>query len=48
MPTTPNALSKRHFHSAATLNYIRALIKGGYADLHQSKSWDLGGIVNQG
>jgi 3-deoxy-7-phosphoheptulonate synthase len=38
----PNRLVSGHFHSAATLNYIRALIKGGFADLHQSHHWDLG------
>ena len=43
----PHRLIEGHFHSAATLNYIRALIKGGYADLHQSKQWDLGGVVDR-
>jgi len=31
-------------HSACTLNYIRASIKGGIADLHKAKNWDLGGV----
>ena len=43
----PQRLIHGHFHSAATLNYIRALIKGGYADLHQSQSWDMSGVVNR-
>ena len=43
----PQRLVQSHFHSAATLNYIRALIKGGYADLHQSQSWDMSGVVNR-
>lgn len=42
----PRRLVDAYFHSAATLNYIRALIKGGYADLHQARHWDLGYVVN--
>lgn len=42
----PERLVQAYFHSAATLNYIRALIKGGYADLHQARHWDLGYVVN--
>ena len=30
----PNRLVEGHFHSACTLNYIRSLIKGGYAVLY--------------
>lgn len=38
----PKRLVEGHFHSACTLNYIRALIKSGYADLHHARAWDLG------
>jgi len=37
----PQRLVEAHFHSAATLNYIRASIKGGIADLHKASHWDL-------
>src|SRR5690348_2639819 len=30
-----------YFHSAATLNYVRAMIAGGVADLHHPDSWIL-------
>lgn len=40
----PLRLVAGHFHSAATINYIRALIRGGLGDLHQSSHWDLGGV----
>ena len=38
----PQRLVQSHFYSHTTMNYIRALIKGGFADLHNSKAWDLG------
>lgn len=37
----PKRLMAGHFHSAATLNYIRAVIAGEFADLHQAQHWDL-------
>lgn len=40
----PTRLVQAHFHAGCTLNYVRALIKGGFADLHRSSSWDLGGF----
>ncbi len=33
-----------YFHAAATLNHVRALIEGGFADLHHPESWNLGFI----
>lgn len=42
----PCRLVLGHFHSCATLNYIRALIKGGFADLHASAGWKLPGVQN--
>ena len=38
----PQRLVEATFRSAATLNYIRALIDGGFADLHHPGHWDLG------
>lgn len=42
----PARLVEGHFHSSCTLNYVRALIKGGYADLHHSRAWDLGYVTD--
>jgi 3-deoxy-7-phosphoheptulonate synthase len=30
-----------YFHAAATLNHLRALIEGGFADLHHPERWEL-------
>jgi 3-deoxy-7-phosphoheptulonate synthase len=38
----PARLIEASFRSAATLNYARALLDGGFADLHQPRAWDLG------
>src|SRR5688572_22034873 len=38
----PARLVQAYFHSAATLNYVRALLDGGFADLHKPQDWDLG------
>lgn len=38
----PERMRQAYFMSAATLNYIRALTKGGFADLHHPHNWDLG------
>jgi 3-deoxy-7-phosphoheptulonate synthase len=37
----PERLREGYFHAAATLNYIRAMISGGFADLHHPHAWDL-------
>jgi 3-deoxy-7-phosphoheptulonate synthase len=37
----PDRLLDGYFHAAATLNYIRAMISGGFADLHHPHAWDL-------
>lgn len=41
---TPDAsrLLEGHDRSAQTLNYIRALLDGGFADLEHPENWDLG------
>ena len=38
----PQRLVDAYFHSSATLNYVRALLDGGFADLHHPDHWDLG------
>ena len=38
----PARMVRACYHSAATLNYVRALLAGGFADLHRPSSWDLG------
>lgn len=40
----PDRLLQAYFHAAATLNYVRALIEAGFADLHHPEGWDLGFI----
>ncbi len=42
----PARLVQAYFHSAATLNYVRALLDGGFADLHEADDWDLGFVRN--
>ncbi len=37
----PHLLLRGYEHSALTLNFIRALVKGGFADLHHPENWDL-------
>ena len=42
----PTRLLKAYHHSATTLNYVRALLDGGFADLHRAAAWDLGFVRN--
>ena len=37
----PKLLLKGYGYSAMTLNFIRALLDGGFADLHHPQQWDL-------
>ncbi len=37
----PSLLVKGYQHAALTLNFIRALVKGGFADLHHPEYWNL-------
>lgn len=37
----PNRMLQGYHHAAMTLNYIRALVNGGFADLHKPHLWDL-------
>ena len=38
----PARMVQAYFRSSATLNYVRALLDGGFADLHRPHHWDLG------
>src|SRR5689334_2038464 len=38
----PERLLRAYERSALTLNFIRALVDGGFADLHHPEYWDLG------
>lgn len=37
----PSRLLKAHARSAMTMNFVRGLIDGGFADLHHPEYWDL-------
>ncbi|TPV93491.1 MAG: 3-deoxy-7-phosphoheptulonate synthase class II [Myxococcales bacterium FL481] len=38
----PQRLLSGYYHAAATLNFVRGLIDGGFTDLHQLATWNLG------
>ncbi|CAK4029040.1 phospho-2-dehydro-3-deoxyheptonate aldolase [Lecanosticta acicola] len=40
----PDRLVQAYFHSAATLNYVRAQLASGIADLHSPLDWGLGHV----
>lgn len=37
----PNRMIKAHARSAMTINFVRSLIDGGFADLHHPENWNL-------
>lgn len=37
----PNLLLTAYLHAAATINFVRSLAVGGFADLHHPEFWDL-------
>lgn len=37
----PQLLASGHAHAAMTLNFVRALVAGGFADLHHPEYWDI-------
>ena len=39
----PARLLEAYFHASATLNHLRALTAGGFADLHHPERWELPG-----
>lgn len=38
----PHHMVKGYLHAGMTLNFVRALVDGGFADLHHPEQWDLG------
>lgn len=44
----PKRLVDAYFHSASTLNYIRAVLASGIADLHSPLNWELGHVRDDG
>lgn len=42
----PSLLLTGYHHAAMTLNFIRALVDGGFADLHHPEYWDLSFLHN--
>jgi 3-deoxy-7-phosphoheptulonate synthase len=40
----PERMIEGHSRSALTMNFVRALIDGGFADLHHPEYWDLGWV----
>lgn len=40
----PNRLLRGYERAALTLNFIRSLVDGGFADLHHPEYWDLGWV----
>jgi 3-deoxy-7-phosphoheptulonate synthase len=42
----PELLLRAYERSALTVNFIRALIEGGFADLHHPEYWELGFVAN--
>lgn len=44
----PRRMVEGYTHAALTLNFIRALIDGGFADLHHPEYWDLGFMKHAG
>lgn len=42
----PERMVRGYQHAALTLNFIRALVEGGFADLHHPEYWDLGFVTH--
>lgn len=40
----PRRMIKAHARSAMSMNFVRSLIDGGFADLHHPEYWDLGWV----
>jgi len=38
----PQRLLEAHAYSAMTMNFVRSLVDGGFADLHHTEYWELG------
>jgi 3-deoxy-7-phosphoheptulonate synthase len=37
----PGRLLRAHYYSAMTMNFVRSLVDGGFADVHHTEYWDL-------
>lgn len=44
----PERMVQAYYHSAATMNLLRAFARGGYADLHRVSRWTLDFVANSG
>lgn len=44
----PDRLVSGYLHAAVTLNFIRSLLDGGFADLHHPEYWELGFMRHAG
>lgn len=44
----PHMMVRGYQHAAMTLNFIRSLSEGGFADLHHPEHWHLGFLTNAG
>jgi 3-deoxy-7-phosphoheptulonate synthase len=42
----PDLLLRAYERSALTINFVRALVEGGFADLHHPEYWELGFVAN--
>jgi 3-deoxy-7-phosphoheptulonate synthase len=42
----PDLLLRAYERSGLTINFIRSLIEGGFADLHHPEYWDMGFVAN--
>ncbi len=45
--TDPHLMVRAYQHAAMTLNFIRALVEGGFADLHHPEYWDLSWVAHE-
>lgn len=43
----PDRLVQAYFHSASTLNFVRASLSSGFADLHKPMDWELGHVKDE-
>lgn len=41
----PHLMVEGYQHAALTLNFVRSLIQGGFADPHHPENWDLDGVA---
>ncbi len=44
----PQAMLAAYAHSAMTLNFVRSLVEGGFADMHHPEQWDLAFLARAG